>query len=130
MADGSRAPAVAALKALDLGQWSYAAGAAGIVNSVVAVTIAPAVVGVRNMVTSLQMNSDALGAATEVVIRNGAAGPVLWRIKIPMAGIFSGMNINFSDPIKSSVNTLLEVVTLTASVTGGVFFNAQGTTGT
>lgn len=35
-------------------------------------------------------------------------------------------NIQLSRPIIGSVNTLLEVVTLTATVTGGVFFNAQG----
>lgn len=129
LADGGMAPVVAALKAIDLGQWSYSAAAAGIVNSVTAVTIAPAVAGMRTMVTSLQITSEALGVATEVAIRNGAAGVTLWRIKIGTAGLVGGININFSDPIKGSVNTLLEVVTLTASLTGAVYINAQGTTG-
>lgn len=127
LSDGGMAPAVAVLKATDVGQWSYAAAASGIVNSIAAVTIAPAVVGMRSLVTSLQLSSEALGVATEVAIRNGAGGPVLWRIKIGTAGLAGGMSIIFSDPIKGSVNTLLEFVTLTASLTGGVYMNAQGT---
>lgn len=129
LADGGMAPAVALFKATDAGQWSYASSAAGIVNSVTAVTIAPAVAGLRTVVTSIQLSSEALGVATEVAIRNGAAGPVLWRTKIGTAGLAGGMSINFADPLKGSVNTLLEVVTLTASLTGGVYMNAQGTTG-
>lgn len=129
LADGGMAPVVAVLKATDLGQWSYSAAAAGIVNSVTAVTIAPAVVGMRTMLTSLQLSSEALGVATEVAIRNGAAGPVLWRFKIGTAGLAGGISVNFTAPLKGSVNTLLEVVTLTASLTGGVYLNAQGTAG-
>ena len=129
LADGGMAPVVAVLKATDLGEWSYAAATTGIVNSVTPVTIAPAVVGMRTMLTSIQLSSDALGVATEVAIRNGAAGPVLWRVKIGTAGLLGGMIVNFRVPIKGSVNTLLEVVTLTASLTGGVYLNAQGTVG-
>jgi hypothetical protein len=123
------AEAVAVFAAGDSGQWSYAAAASGITNTTTAVTIAAATAGVRNIVNSVQMSSDALGAATEVAIRNGAAGPVLWRTKIGTSGLLGGLNISFAQPIKGSVNTLLEVVTLTASITGGVYFNAQGTTG-
>ena len=127
--DGSMATAVAVFAAGDSGQWSYAAAASGISNTTTAVTIAAAAAGVRNMINSLQLSADALGSATEVAIRNGAAGAVLWRTKIGTAGLLGGLNINFAQPIKGSVNTLLEVVTLTASITGSVYFNAQGTTG-
>ena len=110
-------------------QWAYAAGAAGIVNSTAAVTLKAAGAGVlRNYITSLQITGEALGAATEVAIRDGAGGAVLWRIKIPIGGLPSA-TFDFPIPLKGTAATLLEVVTLTASVTGGVYVNAQGYVG-
>lgn len=107
--------------------WSYAAAAAGILNTTVAVTIkAAAAAGLRNYITGLSLTSEALGAATELAIRDGAAGTVLWRIKIGAGGLIGGLAIPFPTPLRGSVATLLEVVTLTASVTGAVYFNAQG----
>jgi hypothetical protein len=35
-------------------------------------------------------------------------------------------HVPFATPLKGTAATLLEFVTLTASVTGAVFFNAQG----
>jgi len=108
-------------------EWVYAAESGGIANTTTAVTIVAAqAAGVRNYLTSLQLSSDALGAATEIAIRDGAGGTVLWRGKIGIAGIAGVSNIEFSNPLKSTAATLLEVVTLTASVTGGVYVNAQG----
>lgn len=107
--------------------WSYAAAASGIVNSTVAVTIkAAAGAGMCNYLTSLQIMAEALGAATELAIRDGAAGTVIWRTKIGTGGLTTGLQLNFPSPIRSTANTLLEVVTLTASVTGAVYVNAQG----
>lgn len=109
--------------------WTYAAATGGISNSTTAVTIkAAAGASVRNYVNSLQIQWDALGAATEVAIRDGAGGTVLWRGKI-QAGMAGGCEVPFAKPLKGTANTLLEVVTLTASVSGGVFVNAQGYTG-
>lgn len=109
--------------------WSYAAASGGISNSTTAVTIqAAGAAGLRNYITGVQLSSDALGVGTEVAIRDGAAGTVLWRHKIGTTGITGGIQINFNSPIKGTAATLLEVVTLTASITGGVFFNAQGYT--
>ena len=108
-------------------EWQYAAASGGITNTTTAVTLVAAqAAGVRNYLTSLQLSSDALGAATEIAIRDGAGGTVLWRGKIGTAGITGVSTIQFSDPLKSTAATLLEVVTLTASVTGGVYVNAQG----
>ncbi len=60
--------------------WSHAAASGGIVNSTTAVTlVAAAGAGVRNYLTDLQVNTEALGAATELAIRDGAGGAVLWR---------------------------------------------------
>ncbi len=107
--------------------WSYAAATSGIANTTTAVTIAASAgAGLRNYITSIQVMAEVLGTATELAIRDGAGGTVLWKQKITTAGLPSGMAITFPSPIKSSAATLLEVVTLTASTTGAVYFNAQG----
>jgi len=106
--------------------WQYAAAASGILNTTTAVTFkAAAGASVRNYITAIQITAEALGAATELAIRDGAAGTVIWRTKIPTGGLPT-LNIEFPTPLKGTANTLMEVVTLTASVTGAVYFNAQG----
>ena len=123
-ADGRQ---VIRLNSIPENEWVYAAASGGITNTTTAVTLVAAqAAGIRNYLTSLQLSSDALGAATEIAIRDGAGGTVLWRGKIGMAGITGVSTIQFSDPLKSTAATLLEVVTLSASVTGGVYVNAQG----
>jgi hypothetical protein len=106
--------------------WSYAAAASGIVNTTTAVPIKAAVAGQRNYVNSIQVMSEALGTATELAVRDGAGGTVLWRTKVGTGGAPSGGTFNFDPPLVGTTNTLLEVVTLTASTTGAVYFNAQG----
>lgn len=108
--------------------WSYAAAASGIVNTTTAVTIKTAVSGYRNFINSIQVMAEALGTATELAIRDGAGGTVLWRTKIPTGGLPT-TNIEFEEPLVGTAGTLLEVVTLTASTTGAVYFNAQGYVG-
>ncbi len=108
------------------GEWSYAAAAAGILNTTTAVTIkAVGGAGIRNYITSIQVMAETLTTATELAIRDGAAGTVIWRTKIPTTGL-STTTIYFPNPLKGTANTLLEVVTLTASGAGAVYFNAQG----
>ncbi len=115
------------LNSIPENEWYYAAASGGITNTTTAVTLVAAqAAGIRNYLTNLQLSSDALGAATEIAIRDGAGGTVLWRGKIGTAGIAGVSTIQFSDPLKSTAATLLEVVTLSASVTGGVYVNAQG----
>lgn len=107
--------------------WSYVAAASGIVNTTTAVTIkAAAAAGLRNYITNIQVMSDTLTNATELAVRDGAAGAVLWRTKIGTVGIPSTIDINFNVPLRGTAATLLEVVTLTASGAGAVYFNAQG----
>lgn len=116
--------------ALTGSRWNYAAASGGITNSTTAVTIAAAGgASVRNYVTALQCDTDALGLATELAIRDGAGGTVLWRGGISTAGWINGRDIIFNVPLKGTANTLIEIVTLTASVTGSVRCNAQGYTG-
>lgn len=103
---------------------SFAGASGGIVNTTTAVTMfAAAGAGLRTHLTDLQITWDTLGAATELVIRDGASGTVLWRDKLPTAA--GSKVINFQVPLKGTANTLMEIATLTASVTGGVFVNAQ-----
>lgn len=110
--------------------WNYAAASGGIVNTTTAVTIkAAAGAAVRNYLKTLTIGNDLLGAATELAIRDGAAGTVLWRGKVQTAAT-QDRTITFDPPLKGTANTLMEVVTLTASVSGGVFVNATGFTGT
>lgn len=109
--------------------WSYAAAAGGITNTTTAVTIAPAAgSGKRNFLCTIVVADDALGAATELAVRDGAAGPVIWRAKLQTAAT-PPTELVIQPCLKGSVNTLMEVVTLTASVTGSVYVNASGYTG-
>lgn len=109
--------------------WSYAAASGGITNTTTAVTIkAAAGASVRNYIEALQIDWNALGAATEFAIRDGAGGTVLWRMQIG-TGAAGSRAFNFRPALRGTANTLLEVVTLTASVTGSVYVNAQGWTG-
>jgi hypothetical protein len=104
--------------------WNYAPAAGGIVNTTTAVTIkTAAAAGIRNYLKTLTIHTDTLGGATELAVRDGAAGTVLWRGKLQTTatqGCFY-----FDPPLKGTAATLMEVVTLTA-VTGGVYVNASG----
>lgn len=107
--------------------WNYAAPSGGIGSTTTAVTIKNNVASNRNYITWLDVSTDGpLGTATEIAIRDGAGGTVLWRMKIGTAGLPNGRLIQFPSPIKSSSNTLLEVVTLTATTSGLTFVNCGG----
>lgn len=105
--------------------WSYAAAGSGIVNTTTAVTIkAAAAAGLKNYITGIQIQTATLGGATELAIRDGAGGTVLFRTQLQTTAL-PLLTIDFPNPLRGTAATLLEVVTLTA-VTGGVYFNAQG----
>lgn len=122
-------PVITTPYSLSTSRWSYAAGAGGIVNTTNAVTLSSAQSSARNYITQLQLSWDALTNATEIVLRNGSGGGVLWRDKI-VAGAAGSRQITFPVPITTSLTTLLEFATLTASGAGGVYVNAQGFIGT
>lgn len=112
--------------ALGASTWQFASAASGIVNSTTPVTIKAAAAGtLRNYITGFDIMAETLMIATEFVIRDGA-GQVLWRTKIPVSGIPTGRNITCPVPLRGSPASLLEIVTLMASVIGAVYFNAQG----
>ena len=108
--------------------WNFASAAGGIVNTTAAVTLkaAPADATTRNYITDLQIQSATLGGATELAIRDGAGGTVLWHTQLQTTAL-PMVAFNFQSPLQGSLGNLLEVVTLTA-VTGGVWINAQGYT--
>lgn len=128
LADGRYAELLATVADVPTGSWVYVAPAGGVVNTTVAATLVAATAGVRNVLNSIQVSTDALGAATEFVIRDGAAGAVLFRMKLGTAAVMNAAQ-NFNPPLRGTVGNLLEYATLTASVTGGVFVNAQGAQG-
>lgn len=106
--------------------WQYAAATLGIVNTTTGVTVkASAGASLRNYITGLQIHAEALGAATEFVVNDAAAGTVIWRIKIGVGGLVL-TNITFPVPLRGSAATLVEIKTLTASVTGAVYCSLQG----
>lgn len=106
--------------------WNYAAAAGGILNTTTAVTVkAAAGASVRNYIRQLELEWETLGAATEFAIRDGAAGTVLYRTKL---GTVAGRKV-IPLQLRGTANTLLEIVTLTASVTGAVYANLDGYTG-
>jgi hypothetical protein len=110
------------------GDWNSAAAAGGILNTTTAVTMkAAAAAGIRNYLTLLDLTWETLGAATELVVRDGAAGTVIYRTKIGTAA--GSKTVQFLTPIRGTAATLMEVATLTASVTGAVYVNAQGYVG-
>lgn len=110
--------------------WRYVPATAGISNTTTAVTIKTAAgAELKNYITAIQVSATALGTATVLAIRDGAGGTVLWRLNITTAGLPNGFSCTFPTPLVGTANTLLEVVTLTASTTGAVYFNAQGYAG-
>ena len=115
------------LDAIPENEWSYVAASGGITNTTTPVDIAGgAGSGVRNYVTSLQLYSDTLGTATEIILRDGAGGSILWRSKIDTAGTGGTQNIRFHPPIRGSTNTIMQFACVTATGTGSIYVNAQG----
>jgi hypothetical protein len=106
--------------------WSYPAALGGI-TSATAVTVKTAAgVGIKNYVNSMQLVATAIGVATEIAIRDGAGGAVLWRGIITTAGMLNGQPMKFEPPLEGSANTLLEVAVLTNPTTGAIYPNLQG----
>lgn len=119
---GSTQPLISSL------DWRYAtaAGAATITNTTTAVTVKTAPgAGLYNVVTNITVSADTLGTATVLALRDGAAGAILWSVRL-VAAATPTIHYTFPTSITASANTLLEVVTLTAS-TGGVYVTLGGT---
>ena len=108
-------------------EWSYVAASGGITNTTTPIDITGgAGSGVRNYVTSLQVSSDTLGTATEVIIQDGVAGAILWRAKIGTAGTVGIQDIRFHPPLRGTTNTIMRFACATATGTGSIYINVQG----
>jgi hypothetical protein len=102
--------------------WNYAAATGGVVNTTPVTIKTAGAAGIRNYITNVQVVNTHATQATEISIRDGAVGTVLWRQNLLAAG--GGFSISFDVPLRGSAATLLEIVCGTAGA--AVFFNAQG----
>jgi hypothetical protein len=105
--------------------WSYAAASGGIVNTTGVTAKAAAAAGIRNYVTRAQIINGHATVDTDVQIRDGAAGTVLWRGFAKAAG--GGVACDFDPPLRGTAATLVEVACGTTGT--ATYFNLQGYTG-
>lgn len=103
-------------------QWNYAAAAGGITNTTAVTIKAAGAAGVRNYLTDLQVINGHATVATEVLIRDGAAGATIHRGYAAAAG--GGYSIAFGSPLRGTAATLLEVVCITTG--SAIYVNANG----
>lgn len=108
--------------ALPGNSWSYAAASGGIVNTTGVTAKAAAGAGIRNYVTNVQVVNGHATVSTDVQIRDGAAGTVLWRGFAQAAG--GGVSAIFDPPLRGTANTLIEVACGTTGT--ATYFNLQG----
>lgn len=105
--------------------WSYAAASGGITNTTGVTAKAAAGAGVRNYITRAQIINGHATVGTDVQIRDGASGTVLWRGYAYQAG--GGVSAKFDPPLRGTANTLVEVACGTTG--SAVYVNLQGYTG-
>lgn len=108
--------------AIPASSWSYAAASGGIVNTTGVTIKAAGGAGVRIYLTDLHVINGHATVSTDVQIRDGASGTVLWRGFAQAAG--GGISIHFSTPLRGTANTLLEVACGTTG--SAVYVNATG----
>ena len=107
-------------------RWNYAPPANGIVSGSQSVTVKAAVAGKRNYMSAITIDWTALGAATEIVIKDGSGSVILWRSTIGTAE--GRRQVLFPTPLRTSVNTIFQVSALTTITSGNIYVNAQGYT--
>ena len=110
--------------------WNYPAVAGGIVSSTADVAVkAAAGASVRNYVCTIDISHALLSAASEIVIKDNAT--VLWRGALQTAATDIGAGagkVTFAPCLRGTANTAVNVAMIT-SVTGGVYANLTGYTG-
>lgn len=102
--------------------WSYAAASGGITNTTGVTARAAAGAGIRNYITRAQVINGHATVSTDVQIRDGASGTVLWRGFAQAAG--GGVSCKFDPPLRGTTNTLVEVACGTTG--SATYFNLQG----
>jgi len=104
--------------------WRYAAPAGGLVNTTGVTAKAAPPAGSRNCITSIQVMNTHQTTSTEIEVRDGAAGTVLWRGWAQAGG--GGAAANLPVPICGTNTTLIEIAEVTTTATNGVLVNMQG----
>lgn len=102
--------------------WSYAAASGGITNTTGVTAKASAGAGLRNYITRVQVINGHATVSTDVQIRDGASGTVLWRGFAQAAG--GGVSAVFDPPLRGTAATLVEVACGTTG--SATYFNLQG----
>lgn len=102
--------------------WHSAAVSGGIVNTTGVTAKAAAGVGIRNYVTRAEIINGHATVSTDVQIRDGASGTVLWRGFAQAAG--GGCIAVFDPPLRGTANTLIEVACGTTG--SATYFNLHG----
>lgn len=115
---------VSVLYANPANTWSYAAASGGITDTTGVTAKAAAGAGVRTYVTRLQVINGHASTSTDVQIRDGASGTVLWRGYASSGG--GGVTTVFDPPLRGTANTLVEVACGTTGT--ATYFNLQGFT--
>lgn len=105
--------------------WSYAAASGGITDTTGVTAKAAAGAGVVNYITHVSAVNGHETVDTDVQIRDGASGTVLWRSFAKAGG--GGISEKFDPPLKGTANTLVEVANGTTG--SATYFNLQGYTG-
>ena len=104
--------------------WNYAAAAGGLVTTSGVTVKAAAGAGIRNYITKVSVINSHQTTSTEVMIRDGASGTVLWRGWAQAAG--GGCADKFDPPLRGTANTLVEIAEVTTTGTAGVLVNVSG----
>lgn len=104
--------------------WNYAAASGGIVNTTGVTAKAAGAAGVRNYVTHVDVVNGHATVDTDVQIRDGASGTVLWRGFAKAAG--GGVSADFNPPLRGTAATLVEIACGTTGT--ATYFNLTGFT--
>ena len=107
--------------------WSFAVPAGGLVNTTAEQVVKVGVAARRHYVTGIQIDAAALGGATEVVLLDGAAGTVLFRLGLTTAGLVTPVSLRFETPLRLTAANDVRMKS-TVAVTGGIYLNVQGYT--
>lgn len=105
--------------------WNYAAASGGITNTTGVTAKAAAGAGVRNYITGVDVVNGHATVDTDVQIRDGASGTVLWRGFAKAAG--GGVSRQFDPPLRGTANTLVEIANGTTGA--ATYFNLSGYVG-
>jgi hypothetical protein len=104
--------------------WSYAAASGGITDTSGVTAKAAGTGAQRQYITRVQVINGHATVSTDVQIRDGASGTVLWRGWAQAAG--GGVSAVFDPPLRGTAATLVEVANGTTGA--ATYFNLQGFT--